>query len=203
MKKALSILITLSALAGSASAAGYVLAPNAPGVLTPSDWQPTYNIEGLYAIGEDEMPDTWGVRGSFSLYDNGMDSIRQQVSFNIGAEFGSDSEIIGSYKVKTDLWKLPVTAGYDINLGVTDSVFIDFGIKAGWAVGEVTSKVEGFKIRTDYDGFTMGAGVGIKILCSDRLYLKAGYEFNRTFVSDDVGINVNQHLITVGLGTQF
>ena len=203
MKKALSILTTLAALAGSASAAGYYLPSTPSGALTPADWQPTYNIEGLYAIGEDEMIDTWGVRGSFSLYDSGMDTVRHQFSLNIGVEFGSDSETIDGLKDKVDLWKLPITAGYDINLGVTDTVFIDLGVKAGWATGEVKEKWGDLKGKVDFDGFTFGVGAGIKIQCSERLYFKVGYEFNRTFVSDDVGINVNQHLITVGLGTQF
>jgi opacity protein-like surface antigen len=76
---------------------------------------------------------------------------------------------------------------------------------AGWAFSGDTQGRFFLEIKAeaDFNGFTMGAGAGIKILCSDRLYLKVGYEFNRTFVSDDVGINVNQHLITVGLGTQF
>ncbi len=203
MKKALSILTTLAALAGSASAAGYVLPTNTPGALTPADWQPTYNIEGLYAIGEDEMMDTWGVRGSFSLYDSGMDTVRHQFSLNLGAEFGSDSETYDGLKEKANLWMVPITAGYDVNIGVTDNVFIDLGVKAGWTIGEIEVKWNKQKDSADFDGFTLGVGAGIKILCSDRLYFKVGYEFNRTFVSDDVGININQHLITVGLGTQF
>ena len=58
MKKLLSILTTLATLAGSASAADYVLPYNQPGALTPVDWQPAYNVEALYAIGEHDLLDT-------------------------------------------------------------------------------------------------------------------------------------------------
>lgn len=203
MKKVLSILTTLAALAGSASAAGYVLPNYTPGAVIPADWQPTYNIEGMYAHGEHEMLDTWGVRGSFSLYDSGEDAVRHQFSLNIAAELGSKSKLYQGYKEETDLWMVPVTAGYDINLGVTDSVYIDFGAKLGWAFGEVEYKYADLKDSSDLNGLTMGIGAGLKFLCSERLYVKVGYDFNRTFVKDGEDFNINQHVFVLGLGTLF
>ena len=52
MKRVLSVLTVLAALAGTASAAGYVLPPYQAGALKSSDWMPSYNVEGLYAIGD-------------------------------------------------------------------------------------------------------------------------------------------------------
>ena len=151
MKRVLSLLTVLAALAGSASAAGYVLPPYQAGALKSSDWMPSYNVEGLYAIGEDDAPDAWGVRGSFSLYDDGNGAVRHQFSISVAGEFG----------FKGDKWD------------------------------------------KNFNGFTMGVGAGIKIFCSERLYVKVGYEFNRTFIHDELGINLNQHVITAGIGTAF
>lgn len=203
MKKLLSFLTTLAALAGSASAADYVLPYNQPGALTPADWQPTYNIEALYAMGEHKLLDTWGVRGSFNLYDSGEDTIRHQFSINVAGEYGTDSKTYEDWHEDLSMWMVPVTAGYDLNLGLNDHVFLDLGAKAGWATGGVEVKYNGGKDKVDFNGFTMGVGAGLKFICGDRIYVKVGYEFNRTFVSDEVGINLNQHVITVGLGTQF
>lgn len=203
MKKLLSVLTVLAAITGSASAASYVLPYNQPGALSPADWQPTYNIEGLYAIGEDEAPDTWGVRGSFNLYSNGDESIRHQFSINVAGEFGSDSYRYFGEKIDQDIWMVPVTGGYDLNIGITDSVFLDLGVKAGWAWGSYEESIPGLSAKESFSGFTMGVGAGIKIMCSERLYFKVGYEFNRTWTKDDLGDNLNQHVITVGLGTQF
>ncbi len=203
MKKALSLLAVLAALAGSASAASYVLPYNQPGALTPVDCQPTYNVEALYAIGEHDMPDTFGVRGSFSLYNTGEGAVRHQFSINIAAEFGNDQIKTPYGSVDQDIWMLPVTAGYDINVGLCDTVFLDIGAKAGWAAGCYEATFEDMKYREEFNGFTMGVGAGLKFICNERLYFKVGYEFNRTFVHNALGTNFNQHVITAGIGTQF
>lgn len=203
MKKVLSVFAILATLASSASAAGYVLPYNQPGALTPADWQPTYNVEALYAMGEHDAPDAWGVRGSFSLYNTGEGAIRHQFSINIAGEFGSDDIHYGSETVNQDIWMVPVTAGYDMNIGLSDSVFLDLGVKAGWATGSYEEKLYSYKYKENFNGFTMGVGAGLKVMCGERIYVKVGYEFNRTFISDDLGINFNQHVITAGIGTQF
>ena len=203
MKRVLSVLTMLAALAGSASAAGYVLPPYQAGALQPSDWMPSYNIEGLYAIGEDNAPDAWGVRGSFSLYDDGNGAVRHQFSISIAGEFGSDSYKFEGVKINQDFWMVPITGAYDMNIGITDSVYLDLGVRAGWATGSYEESVMNLKWKEDYNGFTMGVGAGLKIFCSERLYVKVGYEFNRTFIHDDVGANINQHVITAGIGTAF
>lgn len=203
MKKVLSVLTVLAALAGSASAAGYVLPPNQPGALTPADWQPTYNIEGLYAMGEHDTPDMWGIRGSLSLYDSGEGAVRHQFSINVAGEIGSDSYRVEGEKIDQDAWMIPVTAGYDMNIALSDSVFLDLGAKGGWATGKYEEKWEGIKDSETFNGFTMGVGAGLKIICGDSIYVKAGYEFNRTFISDDLDVNINQHVIVLGIGSQF
>lgn len=201
MKKLLPILTIIAALSGSASA--YVPAYYAPGSLTPADWQPTYNVEALYAFGEHDVPDAWGIRGSFCLYDSGEGAVRHQFSINVASEWGSDNDRFEGKKIDQDLWMLPVTAGYDLNVGLTDTVFLDLGAKAGWATGNYKESGEFGSDKTHFNGFTMGVGAGLKFICGERIYVKLGYELNRTFISDNVGVNINQHVITAGIGTQF
>ncbi len=202
MKKVLSLITAIAALSGSASA--YVPAYYAPGALTPADWQPTYNVEALYALGEHNVPDAWGIRGSFCLYDSGEGAVRHQFSINVASEWGSDNFRYENVTIDQDIWMLPVTAGYDINIGLSDIVFLDLGVKGGWATGNYkeSSKKYGSE-KADFNGFTMGIGAGLKFICSDRIYVKVGYELNRTFISDDIGVNINQHVITAGIGAQF
>lgn len=211
MKKSFTVLSLLGALAGTASAAPYVLPSPQPGALTPYDWQPVYAIEGLYSIGDgDDAPDTYGIRGSFNLYNNAESTVRHQFNVNVGFETGDEtfSDAYGS--VNVDMWKLPVTVGYDINLAITDSVLLYAGGKAGYAWGNIELDSEGVTSDDTVGGFTFSVGGGLKIQCSDAVYVKAGYEFTRTYFDDcsfygsaPSNVNMSQHVISLGIGCQF
>lgn len=209
MKKCLSIITLLGALAGTASAAPYVLPSPQPGALTPYDMQPVYAVEGLYAIGDDDTPDTWGVRGSFNLYSSADSTVRHQFNINVGYETGDESDYTDGIYSKVDMYKIPVTAGYDLNLALTDSFMIYVGGKAGYAFGDMDITVENETWSETVGGFTFSVGGGLKIQCSDAVYLKAGYEFTRTYFGDSKfggstqNIIIGQHVISVGLGCQF
>lgn len=203
MKKVLSLLCIMAAMVGSATAAGYVLPSNQPGALTPADIQPTHGMEVLYAWGQKNVPDAWGVRGCFNLYSSGEGRFIHQFNIKAGVEFGDDDYSIMNEKIDQELWMVPVTAGYDLNIGLCDNVFLDLGVKVGVATGSYEEKWNGLSASESFCACTAGAGVGIKVQCSDHLYLKAGYEFNRTFTDSDLGADMNQHLITAGLEIQF
>lgn len=199
MKKLLSIATLLGALTGAASAAPYVLPSPQPGALTPYDIQPVYSIEGLYGIAQDsEDPDTWGVRGSLSLYSDASSDVRHQFTLSVAGQWGSETNDAGE---DVDLFLLPVTLGYDFNLEIVDSVFLYAGAKAGyaWADLEVDSDSK------STGGFTWSVGAGLKVQCSDSIYVKAGYEFGRTYFDDVRGKDeiYGQHVISVGVGCQF
>lgn len=205
MKKLLSVVTLLGALAGAASAAPYVLPAPAGGALTPYDWQPVYSIEGLYSFAADsEDPDMPGIRGSFSLYSNAESRVRHQFNINVGYMSGD---------IKEDGWKqdlelIPLTLGYNINLGLADSVFVYLGAKAGyaWAKEEVTSP-KNDKWSDSSGGFTYSVGAGIKVQCSDSIYVHAGYEFGRTYIDvDDDDANhyiYGAHSVILGIGCTF
>ena len=214
----------MGAVAGSATAAPYYLPSPAGGALTPYDWQPVYSLEGLYNFSDrDAAPDTYGARLSFNLYNTGEGSVRHQFSINAGYEIGDHDVNIPfndeATRIGIDLTRIPLTMGYDINLGITDNVFIDLGAKAGYAWGNVESKVkesgsfEGHSVKDTLGGFTFSLGAGIKVQCSEAIYVKLGYEFSRTFYgkisSPDMNsgmgksLNYGQHSIVVGVGCLF
>lgn len=205
MKKVLSLIAILGALTGTASAAPYYLPQPAGGALTPYDWQPVYSIEGVYNFSDKNQPDTYGARLSFSLYNNAEGSVRHQFSINAGYECGSDTVNFNDLgrNINVDLTRIPFTLGYDVNLALSKSVFLDLGAKAGYALGEVEHE----HISEDLNGFTFALGAGIKVQCSDSIYVKLGYEFNRTFFhAKDSGsrhYNYGQHGIVFGVGATF
>lgn len=187
MKKLLSILPLTAALCGTAHAAPYVL-PGAPDALTPYDMQPVYNLEGIYSHSEGELPDTWGVRGSFNLYNNGEDTFRHQFNINLGALFGHEHG--------TDIFMMPLTGGYNLNIELADDVMLYMGAKAGYAFADVDVHHH----NVSHGGFVYSVGAGIKFQCSEQVYFNAGYEFSRTYMSYD---DLSQHSVIVGLGCRF
>ncbi len=222
MKKLLSVATLLGALAGAASAAPYVLPSPQPGALTPYDWQPTYAIEGLYGIAQDsDLPDTYGVRGSFNLYNTGEGTFRHQFSVNVAATWGSDStplttlgsgssSSLSGQEADLDLFLLPVTLGYTLNVELTDNVMLYVGAKAGyaWSRAEVSTTVEDSSVSGDESagGFTYSVGGGIKFQCSDSIYVHVGYEFGRSYLDYDINGKdaiYGAHTISLGIGCQF
>ena len=206
MKKHFTILMLLAALSGGASASPYVLPSAQPGALTPYDWQPVYAIEGLYSMGDSRhTPDTWGVRGSLNLYSNAINTVRNQFGLYAGFESGSQSE----HGLKVDMRKIPLTLGYDLNLALTDHFMIYMGGKTGYAFGHLKASNPHFSSSQHPGGFTFSLGGGIKYQCSESIYLKAGYEFSRTYFRDchfgsgSQRWTPSQHVISIGVGCLF
>lgn len=200
MKKTL---LYLSCVAAAAQAAPYYLPTSPAGALTPNDWQPTYRLEGLYAIGAKHTPDTWGVRGGLQLYSNGDSGIRHEFSLNAAPMWGDGHRNRHEERARQHLFLLPLTAGYTLNLGLSENCFLFLGGKAGWAVGHYKERSPRHHESGYCNGFTFSAGGGLKYQCSERLYLQAGYEFGRTYTNtrhDDIW---SQHVISAGLGWRF
>ncbi len=196
-------LFCLCLLCGSAAAAPYYLPTPQPGALTPWDWQPTWRVDGLYAIGGSHTPDTWGFRTGLELYSNGASQIRHQFSVHAAPQWGDDHLLRYEDRVEQDLFHLPLTAGYTLNLGITDEIFLFLGGKAGWAFGHYKEHTAYYRHSTSYNGFTFAAGGGLKVQCSERLYVQAGYDFGRTYTNMHHEDTLTQHIIYAGLGWQF
>lgn len=211
MKKLLSLVLLLGALAGTASAAPYYLSRPASGELTPYDWQPVYSIDGIYNwTAKSVQPDTAGARLNLSLYNNGYSAVRHQFSLSVGYETGShiytpDNNIYERHK--RELEKIPVTLGYDINATIAEDIMLDLGLRGGYAFGNIEDKLEGAKNskNTSTEGFTYTLTAGIKVQCSQNIYVKLAYEFTRTFFYENApkNINFNQNGIVFGVGCTF
>lgn len=210
MKKVLSLVATLAALAGTATAAPYYLPQPAGGALTPYDIQPVYSLEGLYNF-VDNAPDTAGARLSLSLYSNAASTVRHQFSLNAAYEYGSGNQSWDIYKAKLSSERSPITLGYDVNIALSDSVLLDLGVKAGYAFGmhEVKYKepeiYDGYKRHEHMAGFTYNLGAGIKVVLSEAITVKLGYEFGRTYYRNygTQSFTSNQHSIVAGVGVLF
>lgn len=192
-------LICYALLCGSAAAAPYYLPSPQPGQLTPYDWQPTWRVDGLYAIGGSDTPDTWGFRTGFDLYSNGEARIRHQFSVHAAPQWGDGHRHRYEDRTEQDLFHLPLTAGYTLNLGFTDEFFLFLGGKAGWAFGHYKEKGRLYHESKSYNGFTFTVGGGLKYQCSERLYVQLGYDFGRTYTNTHHDDTLTQHIIYAGL----
>lgn len=198
MKKIFSTMTLLGALCGTASAAPYYTAVPQSGDLTPYDMQPVYSIDALYSIdaGDTDL-DMWGVRGSFNLYNSGEATFRHQFSLNVDAKWGDLDEYAPG--ASADVFMLPVTVGYDLNIELADDVMFYVGGKAGYSWGHIDSRFG----NLDGNAFTWSVGAGLKVQCSDDVYVKAGYEFSRSYFRGDMRDIYGAHTIIVGVGVTF
>ena len=196
MKKLLSTLCILATLAGTAQAAPYVLPSPQPGALTEYDLQPVYTLEGLYSFAaKSDYPDMYGARLGLNLYSEATGDFLHQFNLNVSGLWGDKT--FDGYKV--DMFMLPVTLGYNLNVELFDKGYLYLGGKLGWAYGE--AKSDGYK--ESEGAFTWALGLGLKYHASESIYLHGGYEFSRTyFKRDTIGI-FGQHTILLGVGTTF
>ncbi len=202
MKKVFSLIMLLGMVVGTASAAPYYQSTPTYGAVVSYDWQPVYSIEGVYSFADkDGIPDTAGARLNFSLYSNAAEKLRHQFGITLGYESGKEKED----GVRTTLTRVPLTLGYDLNVRLADSVMLDLGAKAGYAFGKVEERVHIWQNEETTGGFTFGLGAGIKVQCSESIYVKVGYEFGRTYFQDygESHLNFGQHSIILGAGAVF
>ncbi len=227
MNRFLPLLPLLGALIGTTSAAPYVLPSPQPGALTPYDWQPVYSIEGLYSFAADkDMPDSGGLRGSLNLYDTGTGTFRHQLNINVASAWGNDRVSLAHYlprptaeltdeRTRLHLFLMPVTLGYNLNIELVDGIMLYAGAKAGyaWSHGKLKTTGRTWDNRDFYHsqshsrgGFTFSVGGGIKIQCSESVYVHAGYEFGRSYLDYNIegkDIIYGTHTIFLGIGSRF
>ena len=196
MKKTLIYLTTLCCSAG---AAPYYLPQPAGGALTPYDWQPTWRMDALYAIGSGPTIDTAGFRTGLELYNNGDSPIRHQFGTCVGPQWGTEHR----HHIRRKLCTIPLTLGYTLNIGLTDNFFLFLGGKAGWALGHYKERSATHRISESCHGFTFAAGGGLKIQCSERTYYHLGYDFARTYARERAGSTLGQHIISTGFEWRF
>ncbi len=203
MKTLLSTLGILAAIAGTASAAPYVLPSTQVGNLNSQDWQPVYSIEGIAALAaEDGGADMWGPRFSLGLYSASEGDFIHEFNVSVGALFG-DSTVtnIDMMSATMDSQLIPVTLGYDLYINIVGDLYLDLGANAGYSFGNYS--IDSWNVDESDSGATFSVGAGLLFKPSEDIYIKAGYEYGRTYYDrQKMGI-ISQHMITLSIGCQF
>lgn len=200
MKK---IPLYLLCMCAAASAAPYYLPTPPGGGLTPYDWQPTHTLEGMYAIGTGHTPDTGGFRCGTQLYNTGAGDIRHEFGISIAPQWGSGHRSRDDYRARQNLFLMPASLGYTLNINLVDSLFLTLGGRGGWAWGHYRERSDVHRESGSFNGFSFSAGGGLKLRCSERLYVQAGYEFGRTYSNTRHDDTWGQHIISAGFNWRF
>ncbi len=203
MKTLLSTLGLLAALAGTASAAPYVLPSSQAGNLTMNDWQPVYAIEGIAAMSaEDDGTDMWGPRFSLGIYSASEGDFSHEFNLSVAALFGSTDVtdiVLGEESMDSQL--IPVTVGYDLYINVVGDLYLDLGANVGYSFGSAT--IDKWNVDETANAATFSVGAGLLFKPSEDIYVKLGYEYGRTYFDRKEGGILSQHMITLGIGCQF
>ena len=208
MKKTL---IALLALAGIAAAATEETITLQPAPQTACTLQPEFGIEYLYGHADcsDEM-DTQGIRASIGTTLNTNSAFSHTFSLNLGYDWGDKADIVNGDSANLEENKTTITLGYDLNYALTDKVTLYVGAKAGYATCELelSRPARNFAAKEDLEGFTYSVGGGVKYQITENVHLKAGYEFNRSYLGH-IGPNKEEnylpcvHVFSVGVGYKF
>lgn len=192
MKKLIATSAILAALAGTASAAPYVLPSQQTGALTANDVQPVYTLDAVIALGDGaDVPDMYGPRLALNLYNDHNDTFTHAFNLSVSALWGSED----TEGFDIDYFMLPLTIGYDLNVEVTDKLDFYVGGKAGYAWLDADSSY----FDDSDSGFTWGVGAGFRYYFSENIHARVGYEFSRTYTDVPFG----QHSILIGVGCRF
>ena len=208
MKKTL---IALLALAGIAAAGTEETITLQPAPQTACTLKPEFGIEYLYGHSDcsDEM-DTQGIRASIGTTLNTNSAFSHTFSLNLGYDWGDKADIVKGNSANLEENKTTITLGYDLNYALTDKVTLYVGAKAGYATGEIefSRPARNFAVKDDLEGFTYSVGGGVKYQITENVHLKAGYEFNRSYLGH-FGPNKEEnyipclHVFSVGVGYKF
>ena len=208
MKKTL---IALLALAGIAAAGTEETITLQPAPQTACTLQPEFGIEYLYGHADcsDEM-DTQGIRASIGTTLNTNSDFSHTFSLNLGYDWGDKADIVNGDSANLEENKTTITLGYDLNYALTDKVTLYVGAKAGYATCELelSTPARNFAVKADLEGFTYSVGGGVKYQITENVHLKAGYEFNRSYLGH-IGPNKEEnylpcvHVFSVGVGYKF
>lgn len=195
MKKTPLYLLSMCAVA---SAAPYYLPTPPGGGLTPYDWQPDKSLEGLYAIGARHTPDTGGFRCGLQLFNTGTGSIRHEFTASVAPQWGSGHRNRYEQRARQNIFLMPATMGYTLNINLAGDLFLSLGGRAGWAWGHYKEHSPAHRESGSFSGFSFSAGAGLKYQCSERLFVQLGYEFGRTYANTRHDDTWGQHIISAG-----
>ncbi len=201
MKKTLTFLSLMGAMATSAVAGTVAIAP-AP-VIPENDWKPAIAFEAVCALADQSVnPDLWGGRITFSMYktsDSNAD-LTHEINASIAALAGN-----GTYLgVKMDVDQVPFTLGYNLNYHLADKWTAFAGAKIGFTHFEADVTAGNYKADDSDIGFQWGVTTGLKYELKKNVDVILAYEFSRIYA--DLGdkmpypnVNVGYHVLSAGL----
>lgn len=193
MKKTLTFLSLMGAMATSAVAGTVIVAPAPAPAPAPTVWASAVSVDALAAIADDsDNPNLWGPRFTYSLYTPATDTLTHEVNAGLALLWGSDDDV--------DLFELPITVGYNLNYAVTEQITAYVGGKMGMTIAHAEVGPD-----DDYDlAFRLAIGTGVKYAISPSMNLKLGYEFSSDYCSfwgEDV--DLDYHTINLGVEIKF
>ena len=221
MKKSCALFAILALLTTGASAAPRAGAPATPSVsldtqrYSEHDSASYLGADAVYTIaGEREHPDIYGCRMSYNLYDNDHDRVRHMFNVNLTMQKGTETCTkaggfsnwhVPGYTPPYDieLTILPITAGYDLNLAITDKTMFFCGVKAGLAIAKVEISGHGQEHKDNSIGITYAFGAGLRYQCNEFLMLRLGYELSQMYLDHIAGNNYLGHSFLLGAGCSF
>ncbi len=137
-------------------------------------------------------------RISFNLYSNQEATFRHEWSIDVAALWGDETK----NGIKREEFMLPITLGYALNIALTDDILLYIDGKAGVAIGDMKWKdLDNDEDLPKYSStdFTFLVGAGVKVIASDAIQVKVGYEYQRAYFDKTLGL----HVISVGVGVTF
>ncbi len=200
MKKTLTFLSLMGAMATSAVAGTVAIAP-APAPAPVPAWEPAVGVEALCASGDENgIPNLWGPRFSFSLTKAANDVVSHELNAGIAFLWGSEC----SYGTNFRAFQMPMTVGYNFNYALTDKLSAYVGAKVGLNLFNVNFREEDEEYIYKYGetawGWQWAVGAGLKYELTQQMDLVLGYEFTRVYSDFDFGDTaLGWHVINLGV----
>ncbi len=203
MKKTLTFLSLMGAMATSAVAGTVAIAPvPAPTPAPVPAWEPAVGVEMLCAIGDQNgVPNMWGPRFSYSLTKSVSDTVAHEFNAGLGLLWGSEA----NDGLNTRVFEMPLTIGYNFNYSVCDKTAVYAGAKLGLNYMDVNARWAGagylVKDAEATWGWQWAVGAGVKYELSQQMDLILGYEFTRVYSDfySHPDIAIGYHVINLGV----
>ncbi|MCQ2364380.1 MAG: outer membrane beta-barrel protein [Akkermansia sp.] len=175
-------------------------------------------------IDEVDVPNTFGVRLSGSVYVPATESVTHEFSMSAAPQWGTKTTSISYYgggnaiygSDKIDMFNVPLMAGYKMHYHLSEKLVANIGGRVGYTIIDAddsySGRVNGTYVSGKEDagidgGFTFAVGAGMSYQYAENCYYTFGYEFQDTSISFDdpetSDTHIGQHVISAGINVRF
>ncbi len=203
MKKTLTFLSLMTAMATSAVAGTVAIAP-APAIVPAapvSAWEYAAGVEFAGALADQSMnPNLWGARLTMNLYKPATDKVTHEVNFGLGYLNGSESIM----EADVEVTQIPITVGYNAHYSLTDKLSVFAGAKLGLNVFKGDVEVGAWSNDDTDWGWQWSIGTGITYNLNGKADLVLAYDFTRVYADlAHTSADLGYHIISLGLRFPF